>query len=497
MNDMFSAQQHVMPLSFFTEKRNYHWFVVATVCMGAFMAALDGSIITVALPTIDQQFNVNVSASAWVALAYLLTLTALLAMFGRIADIVGRRPLYTIGFTVFIVGSALCGASPSLGFLIAARVLQGIGATMLQANSVAIVTAAVPERVRGKAIGIQGSALAVGLSLGPAIGGLLIGLFGWRSIFYVNVPVGIIGTTLASMILPRDKQLKSNTAELWSKFDFVGAVIMAVSLVLLLLGLNQGNDQGWGSPLIIGYFAVGIALAFLFVYQEKRHPSPLIDLSLFRIPQLTWGNITGSLSYGVMYGVLYVIPYFFELVLKKPSSQSGILTTPLPIGMMLLTPIAGTIADRLGSKIPTVAGMAIATVGTVLLAFINDQTGLPYIIVALFFVGVGMGVFTPPNNSSVMGSTPRNRLGVSSGMLNMARSLGQSVGIAYAFAIFQGVILIYHFTPHNAPPIPLVTGFRWTFIGVTLFGVVALLISLFRGNVEKVKLPDEMNVIEV
>lgn len=497
MNDLFSAQRHVMPLSFFTEKRNYHWFVVATVCMGAFMAALDGSIITVALPTIDQQFNVNVSASAWVALAYLLTLTALLAMFGRIADIVGRRPLYTIGFTVFIVGSALCGASPSLGFLIAARVLQGIGATMLQANSVAIVTAAVPERVRGKAIGIQGSALAVGLSLGPAIGGLLIGLFGWRSIFYVNVPVGIIGTMLASMILPRDKQLKSSTTELWSKFDFVGAVIMAVSLVLLLLGLNQGNDQGWGSPLIIGYFAVGIALAFLFVYQEKRHPSPLIDLSLFRIPQLTWGNVTGSLSYGVMYGVLYVIPYFFELVLKKPSSQSGILTTPLPIGMMLLTPIAGTIADRLGSKIPTVAGMAIATLGTVLLAFINDHTGLPYIIVALFFIGVGMGVFTPPNNSSVMGSTPRNRLGVSSGMLNMARSLGQSVGIAYAFAIFQGVILIYHFTPHNAPPMPLVTGFRWTFIGVTLFGVVALLISLFRGNVEKVKLPDEMNVIEV
>ncbi len=486
-----------MPLQFFKEKSNYHWFVVATVCIGAFMAALDGSIITVALPTIDQQFNVNVSASAWVALAYLLTLTALLAMFGRIADIVGRRPLYTIGFTVFIIGSALCGAAPTLGFLVASRVLQGIGATMLQANSVAIVTAAVPEQVRGKAIGIQGSALAVGLSLGPAIGGLLIGIFGWRSIFYVNVPVGIIGTTLAAMILPRDKHQAAGAAELWKKFDFPGAAIMAVSLVLLLLGLNQGNDQGWGSPLIIGYFVVGIALAVLFIIQEKRHSSPLLDLNLFRIPQLTWGNITGSLSYGVMYGVLYIIPYFFELVLKKPSSQSGILTTPLPIGMMLLTPIAGTLADKLGSKIPTVAGMAVATLGTVLLVFINDRTGLAYIIVALFFIGVGMGVFTPPNNSSVMGSTPHNRLGVSSGMLNMSRSLGQSVGIAYAFAIFQGVILIYHFTPHNAPIAPLVTGFRWTFIGVTLFGVAALLISLFRGNVEKVKLPDEMNVIEV
>ncbi len=497
MNDHSSALKHALPLSFFTKKNNYHWFVVATVCIGAFMAALDGSIITVALPTIDQQFNVNVSSSAWVALAYLLTLTALLAMFGRIADIVGRRPLYTIGFTVFIIGSALCGAAPTLGFLIASRVLQGIGATMLQANSVAIVTAAVPEKVRGKAIGIQGSALAVGLSLGPAIGGLLIGVFGWRSIFYVNVPVGIIGTTLAAMILPRDKQLAASTAELWKRFDFLGAAILAISLVLLLLGLNQGNNQGWASPVILGYFVVGIALAFLFVLQEKRHSSPLIDLGLFRIPQLTWGNITGSLSYGIMYGVLYIIPYFFELVLKKPSSQSGLLTTPLPIGMMLLTPIAGTLADKLGSKIPTVAGMAIATLGTVLLVFINDHTGLPYIIVALFFVGVGMGVFTPPNNSSVMGSTPRNQLGVSSGMLNMARSLGQSVGIAYAFAIFQGVILIYHFTPHNSPPAPLISGFHWTFIGVSLFGVVALLISLFRGNVEKVKLPDEISMIDV
>ncbi|MHB1683291.1 MAG: MFS transporter [Bacilli bacterium] len=497
MNDHSSALKHSLPLSFFTEKNNYHWFVVATVCIGAFMAALDGSIITVALPTIDQQFNVNVSASAWVALAYLLTLTALLAMFGRIADIVGRRPLYTIGFTVFIIGSALCGAAPTLGFLIAARVLQGIGATMLQANSVAIVTAAVPEKVRGKAIGIQGAALAVGLSLGPAIGGLLIGVFGWRSIFYVNVPVGIIGTTLAAMILPRDKQLAASTAELWKKFDFLGAAILAVSLVLLLLGLNQGNNQGWGSPVILGYFVVGIALAFLFVLQEKRHSSPLIDLGLFRIPQLTWGNITGSLSYGVMYGVLYIIPYFFELVLKKPSSQSGLLTTSLPLGMMLLTPIAGTLADKLGSKIPTVAGMAIATLGTGLLVFINDHTGLPYIIVALFFVGVGMGVFTPPNNSSVMGSTPRDQLGVSSGMLNMARSLGQSIGIAFAFAIFQGVILIYHFTPHNAPPAPLISGFHWAFIGVSLFSVIALLISLFRGNVEKVKLPDEISMIDV
>lgn len=494
MTDNATHAGHSLPLKFFTKRPNYHWYVVATVCIGAFMAALDGSIITVALPTIDREFNVNVSASAWVALAYLLTLTALLAMFGRIADIVGRRPLYTIGFTIFIIGSALCGAAPTLGLLIGFRVLQGIGATMLQANSVAIVTAAVPEKVRGKAIGIQGSALAVGLSLGPAIGGLLIGLFGWRSIFYVNVPVGIIGTTLAAMILPIDLH-KDASAK--SNFDYIGALLLAITLIAFLLGLNQGNDDGWGSPTIIGYFISTAVFAILFYFQERRHPAPLIDLSLFKIEQLTWGNITGALSYGVMYGVLYIVPYFFEDVLRKPSSSSGLLTTPLPIGMMLLAPIAGKIADKLGSKLPTVAGMGIATLGTIALIFVNANTNLLYLIFALFFVGVGMGIFTPPNNSSVMGSTPRNRLGVSSGMLNMSRSLGQSLGIAYAFAIFQGVILLYHFTPKNAPVGPLIAGFKWTFIGVSIFGVAALFISLFRGNVAKVALPEEAKIVEV
>lgn len=487
--------RYKFPLPFFRSKPNYHWYVVTTVCIGAFMAALDGSIITVALPTIDHEFNVNISESAWVALAYLLTLTALLAMFGRLADIVGRRPLYTIGFTIFIIGSALCGASPNLALLIGFRVLQGIGATMLQANSVAIVTAAVPEKVRGKAIGIQGSALAVGLSLGPAIGGILIGIFGWRSIFYVNVPVGIIGTLLAFMILPRDLiQKKSGVT---TSFDFVGAFLLAVSLIAFLLGLNQGNDDGWTSPLIIGCFLIAAVFATLFVFQEKRHQSPLIDFTLFTIEQLTWGNITGSLSYGVMYGVLYIVPYFFENVLHKPTSSSGILTTPLPIGMMLIAPVAGKIADKLGSKIPTVAGMTIATVGTLSLVFVHAVTNLIYMIIALFFIGLGMGIFTPPNNSSVMGSTPRDQLGVSSGMLNMSRSLGQSIGIAYAFAIFQGVIMTYHFTPENAPVGPLIIGFRWTFIGVSVFGIVAVLISLFRGNVQRHDLPDESKIIDV
>jgi len=324
---------------------------------------------------------------------------------------------------------------------------------------------------------------------------LLIAAFGWRAIFYVNVPVGIIGTTLAFLILPldavRDASGKSN-------FDYWGGITLAISLVGLLFGFNQGNEQGWASPLIIASFVIGVVFLLLFVFIEKHHKSPILELSLFKIDQITWGNITGALSYMLMYGVLFIVPYFFEYVLKRPASEAGLLTTPLPIGMMLLAPSAGRIADRYGTKIPTVIGMGIATVGVIALIFLGASTAYVYIIVALLLVGVGMGIFTPPNNSSVMGSSPANRLGVSSGVLNMARSLGQSAGIAYAFAIFQGVLLAQGFEPETAPLHLLVSGFRITFIAVTVVGVVAFLISAIRKNVEKNhNLPPELHAIDI
>lgn len=495
MNPSQNNHSFSLPLRYFTQKPSYHWFVLGTVCIGAFMAALDASIITVALPTMQRQFHVSFSVTAWVPLAYLLTLTALLAVFGRLADIVGRRPLYTLGFTVFIIGSALCGAATSMTFLICARVLQAIGAVMLQANSVAIVTSATPANQRGKAIGIQGSALAVGLSIGPAIGGVLIAAFGWQAIFYVNIPVGIIGTTLAALILPLDLDKDESGKK---NFDYFGGIILAIALVGWLFGFNQGNEQGWASPLILLSFAIGASCTILFILIEKRHSSPIMDLSLFRIDQITWGNITGALSYALMYGVLFIVPYFFEGVLHRPSSEAGLLTTPLPIGMMLLAPVAGRIADRFGSKLPTVVGMGVSTIGTTALIFVNTHTPYLYIIIALLFVGIGMGVFTPPNNSSVMGSSPKNRLGVSSGLLNMARSLGQSIGIAYAFAIFQGVLLAHGFLPQSAPATSLVAGFRITFVAVSALGLSAFAISALRGNVQKPQdLPPELHAVDV
>src|SRR5439155_108252 len=236
----------------------YRWLVVGTVCLGAFMGQLDASIAGLVLPTLQQVFAAPVASVEWVAIAYLLTLAALVVPLGRVADLLGRKMLYTWGFLVFIVGSALCGTALSLDWLIAFRVVQAIGAAMLQANSVAIITAAVPRRVLGRAIGVQGAAQAVGLSVGPSLGGLLIDSLGWQWVFFIAVPFGLLGTVVGWLVLPRtSRQAIAEVVQEPQRFDWIGAALLGPAVALALLGVTYRNSRGWTSPLLA--FAVGLA----------------------------------------------------------------------------------------------------------------------------------------------------------------------------------------------------------------------------------------------
>ncbi|MBX5466344.1 MAG: MFS transporter [Firmicutes bacterium] len=465
-----------LPSRRFTERAGYHWYVVGTVCVGAFMAALDASIVNVALPDLGTYFRAG-SEVGWVLIAYLLTLATLLTLFGRLADMLGRKPLYTFGFLVFIVGSAACGAALSMPMLIVARVFQAAGAAMLQANSVAIITATVPPSVRGQAIGFQGSAQAVGLSVGPAVGGALIALFGWRAIFYVNVPVGLLGTLAGALILPRDR-LSGNRP--W--FDWVGSALFAPLLVAVMLGLEEGQTWGWSSPRILGLWAVALALALAFWQWERRTRAPLIDLRLFRIPVFTIGNVTGLLSYLVMFGVLVLMPYFFERVMHYPSAVVGLVMTAVPLGMTVTAPVAGRAADRAGPRLITTGGMVVAALATFLLALsIGTRPDVVFLVVELFFVGVGLGMFTPPNNSSVMGSLPQDRLGVGGGILNMARSLGMASGTAVSLALVTILLAVYGGTLAAGGPVgPWIPSLRWTLYLLVALGGIAAVLSVFR-----------------
>ena len=285
------------------------------------MGQLDASIVTVALPTLQRTFHASVGAVTWVGLSYLLVLVATVTAVGRFADMWGRKLLYVYGFAVFVIGSALCGLAPSLGALIAFRVLQAVGAAMLQANSVAIIVIAVPRVSLGKAIGIQGAAQAIGLALGPSVGGLLLAVGGWRLIFMVNVPFGVLGVIAGLLLIPRSLHLSERVP-----FDWKGLSMFFPAVVAVLSAISFGNTYGWTSPLIIGMFVLGLCLGAAFVMWERRTPIRCSISRLFRRARFRWGITSGLLSYLVMFGVLFLVPFYFERGLgigaARPASSS-------------------------------------------------------------------------------------------------------------------------------------------------------------------------------
>ncbi len=411
-----------------------HWHVVFTVCIGAFMAALDASIVNIALPRLQAEFHVGMDRIEWVSLVYLLTLASSIVLFGRLADMKGRSWMYTSGFIVFAGSSLLCGIAPTFAVLIVARILQAVGAAMLQANSVSIITAVTPQKSRGRAIGIQASAQGIGLTFGPAIGGALLTYFNWRWLFLVNVPIGILGTILAFLILPRDK--KKSIKE---SFDFLGAFLLALSLISLTYVLNQATQFSEHSYILWGLSLLTILGITLFVRTERKAAYPIVELSLFHNKAFSTGNFTGALSFTVMYAVLFLAPYMMEHLFLWSTFFSGLMLTFIPLGMTLITPFSGWIADRTGAKLPTIIGMAATAFGCLLLYFTDSGSGLHRLLlmIALFTVGLGMGLFTPPNNSGVMGAIDKSRLGIAGGILNMSRTVGMNFGIAVGGLSFR------------------------------------------------------------
>jgi EmrB/QacA subfamily drug resistance transporter len=450
------------------EKHYSHWYAVATVCIGAFMAAIDASIINVALPNLEQQFHTGMNEIEWVSLSYLLSLAATILIFGRLADMFGRRWLYTIGFIIFSFSSLFCGLAPTLTILIVCRVFQGIGAAMLQANSVSIITFAAPKDDLGKAIGFQASAQGIGLSLGPVAGGILLSFVGWKWLFFINLPVGIIGTVLGIIFLPKDPVVDKR-----KKFDYVGVLLLIPSIITIIYILNMGLKLGWGSNLMITCYVIAITSSYLFFKYESRQSEPLVDLSLFKHPPFTMGNITGIMSFIVMYAVLLLTPYYLDQVKHLQVLQAGIVITAVPIGMTISTPISGMMSDHRGPAIPSIIGLSMATAGALILSFINITGTYILTCVGLLLVGAGLGMFTPPNNSHVMGNAPKSALGVAGGILNMSRTLGMSLGITLGGLTYQFFLRLYGNIHFNN----LVYTFRSAYFLVAVFSFLTLIIT--------------------
>lgn len=404
-----------------------HWYVVATVCIGAFMGQLDASIVTLALPRLGRELQASVGAVEWVALTYLLVLVATVAMVGRFADAVGRKLLYVYGFGVFTVGSLFCGLAPTLGVLLAARVLQALGAAMIQANSVALITEAMPPRLLGRAIGVQGTAQALGLALGPAVGGMLIALGGWRLIFLVNLPAGAIGLVLGWFLLPRSRSRRPV-----GRGDRLGAALLAVAASGPLLYLSLSGHAGYTNPLLLLVLVAGLAAAIAFVRRERRLAEPLIEMSIFARRAVSVGLSSGLVSYLVLFGTLVLVPYYLSAE-HIDAALIGIQLAVLPVTLGIAAPVAGRLLNRVGARPLTGGGLLVTGAGLLEIALRNDTTGL---LIGLALAGLGLGAFTPANNATIMSAAPNGHTGVVGGVLNMTRGFGTALGVALASALY-------------------------------------------------------------
>lgn len=408
---------------------------MATVCIGAFMGQLDASIVTLAVPSIRTDMDAPLSQVEWVALIYLLVLVGSISAIGRLADMLGRKLLYVYGFVLFTLASLVCGFAPDITWLLVARAVQAVGAAMLQANSVALIRTSMPAGKLGKAIGLQGAAQAVGLALGPSVGGLLIGAGGWRWVFFVNIPAGVIGMLLGWFLLPRTR-VKAPRAGM----DWPGLVFLMPAVGALLLALSEASRLGFGTLVVPVLLAASLVLFLFVARRERRTAHPLVDLSLFRAGTFSRGISTALLSYLVLFGILFVTPLFLESAPSLPSAQAGLLLTVLPVALAVVAPVAGLMADRFGARVPTSAGMGLTAAALVMLAL--SPGNLWAMGAALAVMGLGLGLFTPANNATVAAAGHDHQAGMVSGVLNMTRGVGTSLGVALgavAYSLAAGV----------------------------------------------------------
>src|SRR3984885_1812155 len=467
------------PLRSVARLDSYPWLVVGTVCIGAFMGQADASLPQLVLPEVEHEFHASIGAAAWVSIAYLLVAAAMLPVFGRLADMFGRKLLYCGGFVVFVTGSALCGLAPSLDTLVAARVFQDLGAGLLQANAIAIIVAAAAEARRGRALGLQSAAQAVGLSAGPALGGFLIAALGWRWVFWINLPVGLLGAALGFLVLPRTERRLGAVTPGATTFDLAGAVLLVPSLGLLMFALNEAGHAGFRSPLLIGPLLVGLLLLIGFVRREQRTISPLIDLGLFRNAVFVAGNVAGLLSYATLFGAFFVLPFVLERAYGDSSLTAGLRLSVIPAALGLVAPLSGALYDRLGARFLTVSGMVAALVSLLALSFALETGRLILATTSLALFGIGQGLFTAPNNSAIMASAAAEQSGQAGGVLFVMRSLGMSLGISLASVILAWQFTVVPGRPQATLGIPaqiLVQGAVASFVVfAALAGVAALL----------------------
>ena len=459
----------------------------AAIAVGTFISVVDNGSVLVALPEIEEHFNSSLPAVQWVVVGNALAISALILPMGRLGDIVGRKWVYIGGLAIFLAGSLLAGLAANLPWLISAKIFQGFGSAMIQGNGMATVISSFSGSERGKALGTHMSVVGSGAIAGPAIGGLLVASFGWQSVFFVNVPVGILTIAITWLVLSSPPATQSNQGP-GVRFDWMGACLSAAALLVFLLVVSNGHRLGWNSPAVALGAAATVALVAGFVWWELRTPSPMLELRIFKRKLVAIGAAAAWLSFMGMSSSRFMMPFYLQRVLEISPRDVGLLLIPPALCMVLLGPISGRLSDRFGWRVLTVSGLGCSMAASLSLAFIlRESTPVAFVVLMLMLQSSGMALFNSPNNSSLLSAVERTQYGVVSALTQLIRNSANVTSIAVATTVVVVTMGIYGVEPSLDAVSPavadaFVSGLKWSFLLMAALLLTGVALAVIRGE---------------
>jgi EmrB/QacA subfamily drug resistance transporter len=471
-------------------EENRKWWTLGAVAFGLFMIMLDNTIVNVALPSIQRNLGIGISELEWVVNGYALTFAVLMLTGGKLADLLGRRAIFIVGLAIFTGASLACGLAPSAGVLIGARVVQGVGAALMNPATLSIITATFPPRQRGMAIGIWAGVSALALAIGPLLGGVITQHISWNWIFFINVPVGILAIVVARLVI---QETRDTSAE--QRLDLPGLLTSAIGLFALTYALIEANSYGWTSVRILSLFAVTAIGLAAFVALELRQRIPMLDLSLFRNSTFAGANTVMLLVALAMFGVFFYVSLYMQNVLHYSPTQAGATFLPMTLCIVFLAPIAGRITDRLGARWLIAGGMTLVAGSLVIFAQLDEHSTFWNIFPGLLIGGAGMAMSMAPTTATAMQAVAVDKAGVGSAVLNSMRQVGGSLGIALMGAIVAAYVHVPRTDPRAIPQ--FVDGFQHALIvaAIIAFSAAIVAVVLLRKPEhadEPVRVPEEV-----
>ncbi len=453
---------------------NRKWWTLVSVSFGLFMIMLDNTVVNVALPSIQRSLGAGQSELEWIVVAYALTFATFMLTGGKLADYFGRRRLFIIGLAVFSGASLACGLAPDAGFLIGARAVQGVGAALMNPATLGIITATFPPRQRGMAIGIWAGVSAMALAIGPLTGGFIAEKLDWSWIFFVNVPVGVLGIIVARWAIDESRDTSHE-----QRLDAPGQVTSAVGLFALTYGLIEANSYGWTSARILALFALSAGALVAFVLIERRQRSPMLDLALFRDSTFSGANLAMLLVALAMFGIFFFNSLFLQNILGYSAIETGAIFLPMTVLIILIAPLAGRYSDKVGSRWLIGVGMTLVSLSLVLFAQLDADSSFWNILPGLLVGGLGMALTMTPTTAAAMGAVAVDKAGVGSAVLNASRQVGGSLGIAIMGALVATQIQASPLSPRYADE--FVDGYHlalYAAAGIALVGAVVAVLTV-------------------